>query len=126
MRPRKRYRDHPMNDGIGQGSYQAGRSHPRRPSPHDVAAMVVKKVELRALLAIEAQKIEEAVIAFDEAEAQELVALLAKHESEMDGDIDQLRRQAEQRAHEEAQVRKVKPIAVPLTLCRGCTRSAAI
>ena len=49
----------------GIAPYQPGRTtRPRRPSPKDVAAMEVKKVELRALLAVEAQKIEEALLRF--------------------------------------------------------------
>ena len=77
--------------------------------------MLKHKIELRAQLAIETAKIEEALSGLDESGAQELVHILSEHQGELDQDIDTFRAAAEARAREEAEARGFKPLSVPLT-----------
>lgn len=106
-----------MNDNgpsSGLGPYAGGAPRASRPTPRVIAQMLKKKI-IRAQLAVETARIEEALVQLDEGQAQELVRLMSAEADAFDKDIDNLRAAAERQAREEAQSRDVRPLSVPLS-----------
>jgi len=86
-----------------------------RSRPAAILAIIKRKAQLRAELALEAKRVQEMLPGLTEAEHAELIAMLTSEDFKLDADVAELREGAERIAREEARAKHVKPLQVRLS-----------